>query len=53
MSLGPIAQSQVLQKHLDPKVSRFLGFQIREVEVRCIFAFSEKVVSSSYGPSEP
>jgi len=53
MSMVPIAQSQALHKHLDPKVFRLLGFQIREVEVHCIFAFSGKVVSSSYGPSEP
>jgi hypothetical protein len=46
MSLVPIAQSQVLQKHLDLRVSRFLGFQLREVEIHYIVAFSGKVLAT-------
>jgi hypothetical protein len=49
----PTAQSQVLQKHLDSRVSRFLGFQIREVEIQCIDAFSAKMVNGSFRPKEP
>jgi hypothetical protein len=53
MNLVPTDQSQVLHKHLDSRVSRFLSFQIREVVVHYIVAFSGKVISGSYGPSEP
>jgi hypothetical protein len=53
MNLIPTTQSQDIHKHLDPKFSKFLGFQIREVEVHYIVAFSGKVVSSSNGPNEP
>jgi hypothetical protein len=53
MSLVPMAQSQVLHKHLNSKVSKFLGFQLREVKIHCIVAFNWKVVSSSHGLSEP
>jgi hypothetical protein len=53
MNLVPTAQSQVLQKHLDSKVSRFLSFQLKEVEIHCIVAFNGKVVSGSHGLSEP
>ncbi len=40
MNLVPTVQSQVLHKHLDLRVFKFLGFQIRGVEVHCIIAFS-------------
>jgi len=48
----PTTQSQVLQKHLDSRVSRFLGFQLRKVKIHCIVAF-RKVVNGSHGPNEP
>jgi hypothetical protein len=53
VNLVPTIQSQVLQKHFDSRVSRFLGLQLREVEIHCIVAFSGKVVNGSHGPSEP
>ncbi len=53
MSLVSTAQNQVLQKHLDSRVSMFLGLQLREVEIRCFVACSGKVVSGSHGLSEP
>jgi hypothetical protein len=46
MSLVLFAKSQVLQKHLDVKVSMFLGLQLREVKIHCIVAFNGKTVSS-------
>jgi hypothetical protein len=48
MSLVPIAQSQVLQKHFN-WVSKFLGLQLREIGIHCIVAFNGKVVSGSHG----
>ncbi len=53
MSLLPTTQGQVLHKHLDSRVSRFLGFQLREVEVHCIVTFNGIVVNDSHGPREP
>ncbi len=53
MSLVSIVQNQVLHKHLDLKVSKFLGLQLREVEICCFAACSGKVVSGSHGPNEP
>jgi hypothetical protein len=47
------SKSQVLQKHSDSRVSMFLGLQLKEVEIRCIVAFSGKVVSGLHGPNEP
>jgi hypothetical protein len=46
-------KSRFFQKHLDPKVYMFLGFQIRNLMVHCIVAFRGKMVSSSYGLNEP
>jgi hypothetical protein len=53
MSPIPIAQNQVLQKHFDLRVSKFLGLQLREMEIHCIVAFNGKMVSNSHGPNEP
>ncbi len=53
MSLVPTIQSKVLQKHLDSRVSRFLGFQLKEMETHCIVTFNGKVVNDSHGLSEP
>ncbi len=53
MSLIPIAQSHVFQKHLDSKVSRFLSFHIRRVDVHYIVAFGGELVNGSNGLNEP
>ncbi len=66
MSLVPTTQNQVLQKHLESrvstflglqhlksKVSTFLGLQLRDVEICCFVAFSGKVVSDLHGLREP
>jgi len=50
MSVVPTAQSQ---QHLDSKVSKFLGFHRRGVEIYCIVAFSGELVSGSNGSNEP
>jgi hypothetical protein len=53
MSMVLSAKSQVLHKHLDSRVSMFLGHQLKEVEICCIVAFNGKVVNGLHGQTEP
>jgi hypothetical protein len=42
-----------MQKHFNSRVSKFLGLELREVEIHYIVALSGKVVNASHGPNEP